>query len=244
MTTKSCFVALALITSSASAWAQITLTRSQTDNAMIPNYDLNGVVETISLGSSIQSITDVQLTLDIGGTSYYQPFNGNYYAYLTHGAGFAVLLNRVGVTASNPFGYSDMGMDVTFSDSGSDIHDYQSGAYTLNGNGQLTGTWAPDGRTASPFTVLDTSPRTALLSSFDGEDSGGDWILFIKDCSPGGIGNLDSWSLTVTGTGVTSIPDGGNTMGLFALAASLLALRSLRERRLELSPAKAIKTSP
>jgi hypothetical protein len=209
---------------------------------MIPNNDLNGVAETISLGPSIQSITDVQLTLDIGGTSFYQPFNGNYYAYLTHGTGFAVLLNRVGVTASSPFGYSNEGMDVTFSDSGPDIHNYQSHAYSLNGNGQLTGTWGPDGRPASPFTVLDTSPRSALLSSFDGEDSSGDWILFIEDCSPGGIGNLDSWSLRVTGTGVTTIPDDGNTFGLLALGASLLAVRALRKRGLDVNP--LVKTSP
>jgi hypothetical protein len=236
MITKPFFVALATITFSASAWAQITLTANQTDNVMIPDAvipgsDASGISETIPLGSSIQSITDVQLTLDIAGTSYYQPFNGDYYAYLMHGSGFAVLLNRVGVTAVNTFGYSDTGMNVTFSDSGADIHTYQTGSYTLNGDGQLTGTWAPDGRTASPFTVLDTSPRTALLSTFDGEGSGGNWTLFIADCSPGGIGNLVGWNLQVTGTpSISSVPDGGNTMRLLFLGASSLALLAARKR--------------
>jgi hypothetical protein len=233
MTTKPCIVALALITCGASAWAQITLTGSQTDNAMIPDFDLSGLSETISLGSSIQSITGVELTLDIGGTANYQPFNGDYYAYLIHGSGMAVLLNRVGVTAVNPFGYSDTGFDVTFSDGGSDIHYYQTGSHTLNGEGQLTGTWGPDGEATSPLTVLGTSPQTALLNSFDGESSSGGWTLFIADCSPGGIGNLDSWSLQVTGnTGTSTSPDNGSTMGLLVLGVSSLALWSLRKRRL------------
>jgi subtilisin-like proprotein convertase family protein len=232
MTTKSCFVALALIASSAGAWAQSTVIVSQTDNVIIPDNDLSGISETVSLGSSIQSITGVQLTLDIGGTDNYQPFNGDFYAYLEHGSGMAVLLNRVGVTAGNSFGYADTGFDVTFSDSGPDIHNYQNGIYNLNAAGQLTGTWGPDGRTASPFTVLDTSPRTALLSSFDGGSAGGTWTLFIADTSPGGIGNLDGWSLQVTGNTNTlpQVPDSGNTLGLLAVGFSLLLLASCRRR--------------
>jgi len=228
MTTKSCFVALALITCAAGAWAQTTLTVSQTDNIMIPDNDLSGVAETITLGSSIQSITGVQLTLDVGGTANYQPFDGDYYAYLIHGSSQAVLLNRVGVTAINPFGYADTGFDVTFSGGGSDIHNYQNGSYTLNGSGQLTGTWAPDGRTASPLTVLNTSPRTALLSSFNGGNAGGDWTLFIADTSPGAIGDLEGWTLQVTGNSGTNnpVPDGGNTLGLLALAFGLMVLTS------------------
>lgn len=229
MTTKSCFIALALITCAAGAWAQTTVTVSQTDNVMIPDNDLSGVAETITLGSTIQSITDVQLTLDVGPTgSGALPFNGDYYAYLTHGSGMAVLLNRVGVTAANPFGYGGTGFDVTFSDAGADIHNYQSGSYSLNGGGQLTGTWGPDGRAASPFTVLDTSPQTALLSSFDGGSAGGVWTLFIADTSPLGIGNLESWSLQVTGNTATNnpVPDGGNTFGLLALALGVMLLGS------------------
>jgi hypothetical protein len=216
MITKPSLVALALIAVSASAWAQITLSGVQTDDIIIPNNDLNGVAETISLNSSIQSITGVQLTLDVGGTPGYPPFNGNYYAYLEHGSTLVTLLNRVGTSPGNAFGYADMGFDVTLNDNGPDIHNYQNGPYTLNGAGQLTGTWGPDG---------------GLLSAFDGQGSSGGWTLFIADESSGGTGNLDNWSLQVTGTtSVVTVPDGGDTMGLLFLGASSLAFWALRKR--------------
>ncbi len=229
MTLKPLFIALALVSLGERSWAQITLdSGTQTVNSVIPDNDLGGIAETVSLGSSIVSISDVQLTLDIAGNSSYQPWNGDYYAYLVHGSGFAVLLNRVGVTsASNPndFGYGDTGFDVTFSSAGSDIHNYQSGAYTLNSDGQLTGTWGVDGRSSNPASVNSSDPRTALLSSFDGTGSAGDWTLFIADVSPGGIGNLVSWDLQVEGQGVTnSAPDNFSTMWLLALGVSALAL--------------------
>ena len=232
MTTKSFSVALALLALSLSAWANpITIDQTDSNSAMIPPDNFSGLSETISLGSSIQSITDVQLTLDIGGTAFNQPFNGNYYAYLQHGSTLVVLLNRVGVTAGNPYGSADEGFDVTFSDSGSDIHNYQNGPYTLNANGQLTGTWAPDGRTASPLSVLDTSPRGPLLKAFNGQGSGGGWTLFIVDAATGDLGNLDSWSLQVTGN-TASVPDGGNTLALLLLGLSPLALGSMMKKRL------------
>jgi subtilisin-like proprotein convertase family protein len=235
MSTKLFIAALASFTFGASAWAQLTLMGGQTDNTLIPDNDLSGISETISLGSSIQSITDVQLTLDIGGT---YAWNGDYYAYLTHGSGFAVLLNRVGVVdASNPtdFGYGNTGLDVTFSDSGANIHNYQSGSPTYNANGQLTGTWGPDGRTASPFAVTAASAPTALLSSFDGEDSDGGWTLFIADASPGDYGDLVSWNLQVTGMPATTgtAPDGSNTTELLIISVGGMALWSLRQRRLQ-----------
>jgi hypothetical protein len=227
MTLKPFFFVLAWSAFTASASAN-PITISQTDNniAIIPPDNLSGMAETISLGSSIQSITDVELTLNIGGTANNQPFNGNYYAYLSHGSTLVVLLNRVGVTASNPYGYADEGFDVTFSDSGSDIHNYQNGSYTLNGSDQLTGTWAPDGRTASPLSVLDTSPRGPLLSAFDGQNSGGGWTQFIADAATGDLGDLDGWSLQVTGT-TGAVPDSGGTLELLVIAVSPLALWSL-----------------
>jgi hypothetical protein len=232
MMIKSYLVVLALITCSASSQADITLTGGMTPDIIIPDGDLAGIAETISLGSSIQSITDVQLTLDIGGASDDQPFNGDYYAYLTHGTGFAVLLNRVGVTAANPYGYADAGFDVTFSDSGPDIHNYQNDGPNFNGDGQLTGIWGPDGRTTSPLSVLDADPRSAFLSSFDGESSSGAWTLFIADCDPGDFGNLDSWTLDVSGTGATqSVPDSGGAGALLFLSGLSLVLFANRSVR-------------
>src|ERR1051326_3044652 len=97
--------------------------------------------------------------------------NGDLYVYVTHGDNTAVLINRTGRRADNGLGYPDNGFDVTFSDSAvnGDIHQYR---LTLFGNqttpvdqnfvNPLTGTWAPDGRTVSPSTVLDTDSRTSF----------------------------------------------------------------------------------
>lgn len=217
---------------SSSGRAQVTVNAGQTDNVLIPDYNtvnLNAVSATIDLnGTGIQSVTTVQVSLDVGIGDNGIPFNGDYYAYLMHGSGFAVLLNRVGVTdASNPddFGSSDLGFDITFSDSASDVHNYQNTSYALNGAGQLTGTWAPDGRNSSPFTVLATDPRTALLSSFDGDNGDGAWTLVIADASQGSFGVLEDWSLQVSGTGTTaSIPDKANTWELIFVSGLTLAL--------------------
>ena len=122
-----------------------------------------------------------------------------------------MLLNRLGVTATSPYGSADSGFDVTFSDSAAtDIHSASAGG------GVLTGTFQPDARNVSPFSVLDTSPRTAFLSSFNGLDPNGAWTLFIADVSPVGIGTLDSWGLTIDGTGPAGMPDGGSTVVLLA----------------------------
>ena len=89
---------------SSGAWAaSITVGGTSVDNVQIPDNDLNGVAETINLGATgIQSITDVQVTLQVS-----DGFNGDYYAYLQHGPNISILLNRVGLVDSmtNPCGY-------------------------------------------------------------------------------------------------------------------------------------------
>lgn len=147
-----------------------------------------------------------------------------------YGSDFAVLLNRVGLvnTIVNPYGYPDLGVNVTFADNApnGDIHNYQN-VSNPNG-GVITGTWQPDGRNVSPATVTESTPRTAMLNVFDGGTADGGWTLFIADTSEGGIGSLDSWSLQVTGnppTGLT-VPDNGNALELLAMGFSLLLLSS------------------
>jgi hypothetical protein len=116
--------------------------------------------------------------------------------------GFAVLLNRSGVTTGNAFGYSDTGFNVTFDDSASynDIHFYQNFGYTLNGGGQLTGIWSSDGRAidplSAPATFATTQPSSSL-DSFDGTDPNGTWSLFLADLSGGGQSTLANWRLDI-----------------------------------------------
>lgn len=184
---------------------------------VIPDFNLNGVSDTETFSTAIQSITDIQVNLTISSG-----YDGDFYAYLTHdGSGFAVLLNRIGVNSGSQFGSFDSGMNITLSDAAaSNVHDAPA-----NG-GVLTGTYQPDGRNVSPLTAgaaLEATPSTAPLSSFDGMDPNGAWTLFIADTSPVGIGTLESWSLDITGnTGTATAPDSASTLGLFALSAGLL----------------------
>ena len=206
------------------AFAQTTLTNTFTVNQAIPDGNPNGLANVQHLDFSavpqFNDITGIQVNLNISGG-----FNGDYYGYLEHnGVGFAVLLNRVGVTSGNSAGYSDAGMNITLADSGADIHTYQ---IVLNpGGAALTGLWAPDGRTTDPSTVLDTDARTALLSSFLGEDPSGEWTLFLSDLDFGEQGQLVSWGLVIT-----AVPEPG-TMALVLLGAGgIFGARRLLRRR-------------
>ncbi|MDB6016994.1 MAG: hypothetical protein JWR19_1483 [Pedosphaera sp.] len=173
---------------------------------------------TLSLGSqNLFSITDLQVTLQISGG-----FNGDIYGYLVHDGGFAVLLNRSGRTSGNSTGYGDSGFNITLSGSALyDIHNYQNITGAVS---PLTGTWAPDGRFIDPSLVLDTDPRTALLSSFNGGDPSGDWTLFLADLDFGGQATLQNWTLTVT-----AVPEPSSwILGFLGLSGLWLVRRRLR----------------
>lgn len=199
----------------------LTNTYNFTVNEAIPDNDLSGVSDTQTILPSILSITDLSVTLSISGG-----FNGDYYAYLTHDSGFAVLLNRAGRTATDDFGYPDSGFNVTLEDGAGnpDIHNYR---LTLNPNGgALSGTWSPDGRNVPPANSLDTSLRDATLLSFQGLGADGDWTLFVADASPVGLGMLESWGMTVVG----AVPEPG-TFALLGLGAGILILGARRRLR-------------
>ena len=89
----------------------------------------------------------------------------------------------------------------------------------------LTGTWQPDARTADPDTVLDTSPRSAFLNSFNLLDARGAWTLFVADLSTGEEHTLNTWSLELTG----AVPEPGS-MTLLSIGIVLLAGSRRRER--------------
>jgi subtilisin-like proprotein convertase family protein len=205
--------------------AQTTTNVTFTVNQTIPDGDPSGLANTQTLDfSSIPNfsfITDLTVTLNISGG-----FNGDYYAYLVNNTGgFAVLLNRVGKTASNPVGYSDSGMSITLSDaSPNNIHTYQT--VSNPGGGTLTGTWAPDGRNVDPSVVTDTSPITSTLGSFDNTSPSGTWTLFLADLDYGEQGTLQNWTLTVT-----AVPEPSSiTLGILGLGVCF-GLRRLARRR-------------
>src|SRR6266404_5588518 len=83
----------------------------QTVNTPIPDGNPTGLESTIEVGRLSAQLADITVSLDISGG-----FNGDLYAYLSHGStGFAVLLNRPGKTAADSFGYGDAGFHITLS---------------------------------------------------------------------------------------------------------------------------------
>ena len=190
----------------ASAHAQVVLTYEYSGiNSGIPDGDLSGWSDTRTVTTPHTSILSVSVTLTLEGTGG-GAFNGDYYAYLSHEGTLAVLLNRVGVTDSNAFGYEDNGFaNLTFRDDAAngDIHLYQ-GVVVPSGSGSLTGIWAPDGRNVSPLSVTDTTPRTATLGELTGLNPNGEWTLFIADASGGGTARLTDWSMNIV---VAAVPE-------------------------------------
>jgi subtilisin-like proprotein convertase family protein len=161
-----------------------------TNGTVIPDGNPSGLADARIVTSGITEIEDISVTIDISGS-----FNGDLYAALVHSTGFAILLNRVGRTISNSFGYDDDGLAVTFNDLGgfSEIHGQTSGG------GLLSGTFGSDGRAVDPNSVLSTDSRSAVLSSIVGLDANGTWTLFVADLAGGDSHTLDSWSIEIIG---------------------------------------------
>ncbi len=189
----------------------------------VPDFDFNGVANTIQVsGLGANPIADVNVSLQLAGG-----WNGDYYAYLWHAGQSAVLLNRVGRTGTNPDGYSNggfgpnaLGGSFTLDDQAvADVHRYQAGAYDLYA-GKVTGTWQPDGRRLDPEATgaeFDLALRPAMLNVFNGLDANGAWSLYLMDASPGAVGRLVSWEITVA-----QVPEPGSA-ALAAVAAGWAA---------------------
>lgn len=179
----------------------------------IPDNDDAGLTDSRNIAipgmDEIESIT-VNLTLSGG-------WNGDLYAYLVHGSGFSILLNRPGRSSASPDGSATAGMNLTLDDAAaSDIHT----AIPMSG-GSVSGTYQPDGRITDPLAVLDTDSRSAMLADFIGLDPNGSWTLFIADQSAGGQSTLQSWSMTIT-----AVPE--PSAALLGGLGTLLLLRRTR----------------
>ena len=183
----------------------------------IPDGNPNGIFSQISVSDIPATLVNISVNLNITGG-----YNGDLYAYLLLNNGSApatevVLLNRIGNSTANPFGSQDPGLDVTFSDSAfSDIH------LTPNTGSMLTGTFQVDGRQVNPQLVLDTSPRTTFLSSFNGLSPDGTWTLYVADMA-GGDGT-DTSTLVSWGMDISVVPEPDS---LSLLLAGLVAIGSV-----------------
>jgi hypothetical protein len=179
-------------------------------NANIPDGSPSGWAGTATASGYLPSLSDISVTLNISGG-----YNGDLYAGLSYGGVLVPLLNRVGVTSGDGFGYGNTGFSVTLSSAGAnDVHSYGSYSPSFNGDGQLTGTWQPDGRAIDPQSSpssFDSASRVGF-DSFNGMNPNGTWTLFLADLSGGGQSTLVSWSLEIT-----AVPEPVNVaLGIFA----------------------------
>jgi subtilisin-like proprotein convertase family protein len=158
-------------------------------------------------------ITGVTVGLNILGG-----YNGDLYAYLVSPNGtVVVLLNQPGVVNPNTdFGFSDPGFNVTLSDgSYQNINNYGNSSYTVNGSGQVTGTYNAVG----------------TLANFDGGVADGTWNLYFADLASGSpTSTLESWSLNID-----PVPEPVNAaLGIFlALAGAVMLAREAMRRFLK-----------
>jgi len=188
----------------------------------IPDGSPVGLLQQFTVTGLAGSISNVTVHLDITGG-----FNGDLYAYLVNPLGqLSVLLNRVGVTGSNPFGYSDSGMNITLDGlSASNIHSYASGGpgtYSLSGT-----TWAADGRNIDPQSagsLFGTASTSSNLSIYQNTAPNGLWTFFIADLSSGG----GSATLNNIVLSIMTVPE---PQIWVMLAGGLAALPLLRRRR-------------
>lgn len=184
---------------------------SGTLNDAIPDGNPTGLTRMIEVsGHDNQRVLDVNVVLNISGGA-----NGDLYCYLSDGQGsIAVLLNRVGKTSANPFGYEDAGLvSVVLNDqAASDLH-----LYGGNLGAALAGSWQPDGRNQDPQSVTEAGSRTALLDLFSYHNPNATWTLFLGDLAGGEQATLVSWGLEME---IEPVPEPVNVaLALFLLLA-------------------------
>jgi hypothetical protein len=194
------------------ASAAITETYTMVNPTLIPDADLNGIVQTINVSTSgLASIDLLTVNLETSGG-----WNGDLYAYLSHSGFISVLVNRPGRTVLLPDGSPTSGMKLTLTDFAIlDLH---------LATGEFNGVFQPDGRNVHPLLALDTDSRTTPLSNFTSTAPTGDWHLFIADVAGGEEATLLNWSISITGE---AIPETSSTL-LVALSTCAYLTRRRR----------------
>jgi hypothetical protein len=163
-------------------------------NATLTDGEMFPYSNTINVSGNPDSlVTDVNVTLNFSGG-----YNSDLYGYLVHDNVTVILLNRIGITTSDPFGNTSAGFSLTLSDGNTDIH-------TLTSLG--AGPYGADGRDITPLSSGATFDATTRqnggnpLGLFNDLNPNGNWVLYFADVASteGGTPSvLNSWSLDIT----------------------------------------------
>jgi hypothetical protein len=168
----------------------------------IPDGNPIGITEMTTVSGEPVYIDNVTVSIQIQGGN-----NGDLYGYLSYDGRIVTLLNRPGVSGSNPLGFTGSGFNITLSD----------GAF---GNINTTPE-SPGGLVTGTFNAPGGS--LAFESAFNGLNPNGTWTLFLADESAGGgQANLVSWSISVN-----AVPEPTNVaLGIFGVCAVAGRLRA------------------
>lgn len=195
------------------------------NNGVVPDGTLDGLSDTRAISGVGGPITDIQVTLNFSGG-----YNSDLYVYLLHGSEMVVLINRLGVSSGNPFGYADAGMNVTLAASAANgnIHNY-------GGDFTPTGTYTADGRAIDPLaspSAFDAAGTTGM-ADFYGADANGNWTLYVADMvGSGNPSTLVSWSLEITAVPEPTTIALGCFAGAFCVAGCLQKIRAQKLRQI------------
>lgn len=183
----------------------------------IPDNSAVGNSSTIVVPDAF-SITDMSVTITwpatTGGAAGGHTWCGDLVATLTGPGGTVTIMNRIGSTTAAGVGdSSDFTNSYTFSDSS--VNNIWTAAATAGASAAVAnGTYEAHTRTGA-FAYQ----RVAMLGTFGGTGSLGNWTLKITDGAGGDTGTVASWTLNLTPT-----PGAASLFGLAGLAG-------LRRRR-------------
>jgi subtilisin-like proprotein convertase family protein len=183
-------------------------------NQYIPDSPAGGVAYSFGFDDTGLQISSITVTLSISGG-----YDGDLYASLSHGSGYAVLLNRVGGSVGNPYGSGSSGFAITLNMGLlNDIHN----AGGTPGQPISGSDFSADGRVNYTDTGRDTAHT---LDAFNQVNPQGTWTLFFADLSPGSVSTLNAWSLDIT-----TVPEPVNA-ALGCLAGIFLLVTLVRCQR-------------
>ncbi len=137
---------------------------------VVPDNTLAGVGYSINFGPAGLTISDISITLNLTGG-----YNGDLYAYLTHGSQTAVLFNQISGSAGSGSGFTSVRL--------------------IEGAG---GTIQTASGTAGQALAAGDYTAQNNLNVFNNTVATGTWTLFIADMSPGDTSTLVSWGLDIT----------------------------------------------